>query len=121
VGFDTVTETAISAVAASVISQRLLPHFGDQELSGFSLPLMFHELWEIHTAVDSRLLPKTLKKFQNPEYEVPDCPEDMWIAFVRELSRTGIRNFIKLLERARPIPLNVAVSLQDLPPYDPKT
>jgi hypothetical protein len=118
--FDTTTEGAIAAIAASVICQALFPSFDPLSLAGFSLPILFTELWEIHTRIDNTVISKTLATFQDPDYEVADVPEDMWIAFVKELSRQGKTNFTKLLERAKPIPLNVAVSLQGLPEYKAK-
>jgi hypothetical protein len=118
--FDSTTEAAIAAIAASVICQSLFPAFDPLSLAGFSLPILFTELWEIHSHVDNTVISRTLATFQDPNYDVPDVPEDMWISFVKELSKHGKRNFTKLLERAKPIPLNVAVSLQGLPEYQPK-
>jgi hypothetical protein len=117
--FDLATETALGALAASVICKKLFPSFDPLALAGLSLPVLFNELWEIHTTLDPTVISRTLATFQDPDYEVADVPEDMWIAFVKVLSRNGKRNFTKLLERAKPIPLNVATSLQDLPVYDP--
>ncbi|OHS96562.1 hypothetical protein TRFO_37270 [Tritrichomonas foetus] len=115
--FDQITETAIATVATSVIFQELYPGYDPLEFGGISLPTLFHELWEIHSRFDSNLIPQTLQKFQDAEYQVSDVPEDMWIAFVREMCRIGKRDFTKLLERSRPIPLNISISLQGLPPY----
>ncbi|OHT04301.1 hypothetical protein TRFO_28176 [Tritrichomonas foetus] len=115
--FDQVTETAIATIATSVVFKRLFPDFDPLEFAGISLPTLFHELWEIHSRFDQTLIPKTLEKFQDTEYPVLDVPEDMWIAFVREMCRIGKRDFTKLLERSRPIPLNISISLQGLPPY----
>ena len=115
--FDQITETAIATVAASVIFQRLYPDFDPLQFAGVSLPTLFHELWEIQCKFDTNLIPQTLHKFQDPDYPVSDVPEDMWIAFVREMCRLGQRDFTKLLERSRPIPLNISISLQGLPPY----
>lgn len=115
--FDQITETAIATIATSVIFKKLFPDFDPLEFTGISLPTLFHELWEIHSRYDPTLIPKTLEKFQDPAYPVSDVPEDMWISFVREMCRIGKRDFTKLLERSRPIPLNISISLQGLPPY----
>ena len=115
--FDQVTETAIATIATSIVFQKLFPDFNPLEFAGISLPTLFHELWEIHSRFDPELIPKTLQKFQDPSYQLLDAPEDMWIAFVRETCRIGKRDFTKLLERSRPIPLNISISLQGLPPY----
>jgi hypothetical protein len=79
---------------------------------------MFNELWEIETNFPG-VISRTLEKFQSPDYPIAHVPEDMWIAFVRELCATGQRDFTKLLERTKPIPLNISLSLQGLPPYVP--
>ncbi|OHT12600.1 hypothetical protein TRFO_03624 [Tritrichomonas foetus] len=115
--FDNTTETAIASVATAVIFQELFSQFDPFKFNGITLPTLFHELWEIHSHCNSDLIPQTLAKFQNPEYPVSEVPEDMWIAFVREMCRIGKRDFTKLLERSRPIPLNISISLQGLPPY----
>ena len=117
--FDVTTETAIATVATAVIFQELYKEFDPFDFSGLQLPTLFQELWEIHTNYSADLIPQTLEKFQNPDYPVLDVPEDMWIAFVREMCRLGKRDFTKLLERSRPIPLNISISLQGLPPYQP--
>lgn len=115
--FDITTETAIATVATAVIFQELFQGFNPFEFNGITLPTLFHELWEIHSHCNAELIPNTLSKFQNPDYPVSEVPEDMWIAFVREMCRIGRKDFTKLLERSRPIPLNISISLQGLPPY----
>jgi len=115
--FEQVTETAIATIATSVIFQKLFPGFDPLEFTGIALPTSFHELWEIQCKVDPTLIPKTLAKFQDPNYQVSEVPEDMWISYVREMCKIGQRDFTKLLERSRPIPLNISISLQGLPPY----
>jgi hypothetical protein len=46
--------------------------------------------------------------------------EDLWFAFVKEMSRIAGINLTPLLESARPIPLNVEKSLNDLPRFSPE-
>jgi len=115
--FDDVTETAIATIATSVIFRKIFDGFDPFDFAGYMLPTLFHELWEIHTNFDENLIPTTLKKFQDPSFQVSDVPDDMWISFVREMCRIGKRDFTKLLERSRPIPLNISISLQGLPVY----
>jgi hypothetical protein len=115
--FDQVTESGIATVATSVIFQELFPGFDPLEFEGIELPPMFLELWEIQKHCNPDIIPATLAKFQDPEAPVSDVPEDTWISFVREICRIGKMDFTGLLERSRPIPLNVSVSLQGLPAY----
>ncbi|KAH0793444.1 hypothetical protein GPJ56_002491 [Histomonas meleagridis] len=115
--FDQLTETAIATLAASAVFQKLFPGFDPLEFNGICLPTLFHELWEIHTSYDPELIPKTLERFQDPDHPILEVPEDKWISFVREICRVGGINFTHLLERARPIPLNISTSLQGLPGY----
>lgn len=117
--FDSTTETAIASVATAVIFQKLFPGFDPSQFNGLQLPTLFDELWEIHNSYDPNLIPQTLARFHDPEYSGSDVPDDMWISFVRELCRIGQKDFTKLLERSRPIPLNISNSLQGLPPYQP--
>jgi hypothetical protein len=116
--FDPLTETAIATIASAVVFEKLFPRVDVAALNGVMLPPMFNELWEIETNFPG-VISRTLEKFQSPDYPIADVPEDMWIAFVRELCATGQRDFTKLLERTKPIPLNISLSLQGLPSYVP--
>jgi hypothetical protein len=118
--FDTVTETAIGSVAAAVVCQALFPDFDPKTCDGFEPPPLFPELWKIQKIPGQDLISKTLAIFQDLDYEVSDVPEDLWIDFVKEMSRLAGINFTPLLETARPIPLNVAESLHDLPQFSPE-
>lgn len=115
--FDTVTETALATIATSVIFKKLFKNFDPIEFTGIMLPTLFKELWDIQCNCDPTIIPKTLATFQDPSYPVSNVPPDRWISFVREMCRVGKLNFTKILEKARPIPLNISTSLQGLPPY----
>jgi hypothetical protein len=118
--FDSATETAIATITSSVIFGKLFPGFDPLEFSEetqIALPTLFHELWEIHSRFDAALIPATMAIFQNPEYPVAEVADDMWAVFVRQLCKLGQRDFTKLLERSKPIPLNCSSSMSGLPPY----
>jgi len=115
--FDMTTEKAIAAVAAASAFKELYPEFNPFTFPELELPTLFKELWEIHTQCGATIIPETLSRYQNPHNPVLGVPEDMWIAFVRDMCRIGKKNFTTLLERSRPIPLNISVSLAGLPVY----
>jgi len=117
--FDYITEAAISAVGAADVLQNLCPGFNPLEFEESSRSL-FPELWEIHTNYGSYVLPQTIAIFQHPDFQISAVPEDMWISFVREMCRVAKTDFTKLLEKFKPIPLNISISLQGLPQYFPK-
>lgn len=114
---DSVTEMALATVCAASIFQKLFKGFNPISFLGDNAPKLFPELWEIHTQFDSRLLPKVLKKFQDASIPPSDAPEGMWISFVREICSIGEKNFTKLLEKAKPIPLNIMRSLNNYQEY----
>jgi hypothetical protein len=116
--FDDMTQMAIASVAASSIFVNLFPGFDPRSFTGIALPPLFFVLWELHSKHDPTLLPRTLAVFQNPAYSLPDIPDDMWIAFVKELCLTGKKNYTKLLDKIHPIPLNISNSLQGLAYYE---
>lgn len=116
---DSQTENAISFVAASIVFQKLYPGFDPMQFTDIQMPPVFAELWEIHNKYDNTLLSRTIEKLQNADYSVSEVPEEMWISFVREFCITGKCNFTKLLEKSRPIPLNIMTYLKGLPLYQP--
>lgn len=116
--FDGITENAIASLIATLIFQKLYHDFDPFEMEGITIPTLFRELWTIHFKYDSSIIPKVLAKFQDPNYQPCDVPEDNWISFVREICTIGQKDFTKLLERSRPIPLNISMSLHGLPPFE---
>jgi hypothetical protein len=113
------TENAISAIAASVIFQRIFPNFDPQKFADAQLlPMLFNELWEIQQK-DPKVIPETVAKIQATASPTSDVPDDMWISFVRDLCKVGGKDFTKVLERSKPIPLNISQSLQGLPQFQP--
>jgi hypothetical protein len=115
---DPQTEMAVAAVVTAVIFQKLFVAFDPNEFDGIELPELFGELWIIQNA-DPAPIPATVAKFQEPEWPKSDVPDDMWISFVRELCKIGGKDFTKVLERSKPIPLNISQSLQGLPQFIP--
>lgn len=116
--FDSTIEAALAAVAASVAFKQVFGEFDPKELASKTLPPLFNELWEITQAYPD-IIPATLKKFQDPEYVIVGVPEDAWIEFVREMCRIGERDFTKLLEQSRAIPLSVSMSCHSFQPFIP--
>ncbi|OHS96359.1 hypothetical protein TRFO_10015 [Tritrichomonas foetus] len=117
--FDSTIEAALASVAASVAFRDLNPDFDPVEFATATLPKMFTELWKITTQIGDDIIPQTLKKFQDPNYEIIGVPEDTWIEFVREMCRIGRRDFTKILEQSRPIPLSVSMSCHTFQPFVP--
>ena len=113
--FDPLVEEAIACLVACIVLRDSFPKFNPKNFSSLNLPPLFNELWIIHTSINSHLIPTLLFNSQSPNAISFDSPEDMWISFVKTLSYEGKYNFTKLLEKARPIPLNLSTSLQDLP------
>jgi hypothetical protein len=115
---DTETETAIATVATAVTFRKLFPDFDPLQFSGLVLPQLFSGFWTI-TLDFPDLISRTMATFQDLEHEVVGLPEDMWVAFVAEMSTVARFNFSQFLQRTRPVPLNIATALQGLPMYDP--
>ena len=113
--FDPLVEIAISNLVACVIINEFFPGFDPNIFKDFTFPPLFPELWVIHQHINPNLIKTLLKMSQQPDAPVFDSTEDMWIAFVKDLSFIGKYNFTRLLERARPIPLNLTKTLAELP------
>lgn len=118
--FDSTIEEAFASIASSMAFSQIYPDFDPLNFEGVELPPLFAELWEINSSFGSTILQKTLKKFQDPSYELLGVPEDTWIDFVREMCRIGQRDFTQILERSRPVPLNVSMSCHNFPVYNPE-
>ncbi|OHT15148.1 hypothetical protein TRFO_42680 [Tritrichomonas foetus] len=112
--FDSTIESALASISSSIAFSNFFESFEPLSFPNLMLPPLFKELWEIYNNYDKSIIPKTLKKFQDPSYELLGVPEDTWIEFVREMCRIGETDFTKILERSRPIPLNVSMSCQGL-------
>jgi hypothetical protein len=106
-------EAALAALAASLALVQHYPAF-DPITSKFPLPPLFKQFWEVESQSHG-VFSKALAKFQGPEYEPMDAPDDAWVELVKELCCCGKCNFTKLLEQWKPIPLNISLSLQGLP------
>jgi hypothetical protein len=112
--FDPLTEAALSAVAAGLALRNVFEDFDPFNAGLKNLPSLFPQFWEIEAACPG-VFSKTLAIFQSADYIPMDAPDDMWVEFVRELCQCGQCNYTKLLEQAKPVPLNISVSLQGLP------
>lgn len=104
----------LAELAAAVALQSAYPDFDPIEFPGISLSNGFSEFWQIQTGAGSQTIPRTIAVFQSANCPICDVPEDMWIAFVRQLCQLGRYNFTNLIERVRPIPVSVSWSLVDL-------
>jgi hypothetical protein len=116
--FDRATEAALAAVAAALAFAEYYDGF-DPFHSGFALPALFEPFWQVERRC-SGVFAKTLAVFQSPEYIPMDAPDDMWVEFVRHLCRCGHCNVTKILEIAKPVPLNITVALQGYPVLEPE-
>lgn len=114
--FDFLTEDALSAFVASIVMKKMFPSFDPIEKPPVDMPVLFKELWLIHLKVNGKVLQNMIVKSQAADSPVYDVPEDRWIAFVRDLCFSLQLNFMPILERARPIPLNLATNLNTLKP-----
>ncbi|EAY15325.1 hypothetical protein TVAG_224010 [Trichomonas vaginalis G3] len=114
--FDQTTEVALSAICAASVLQELFPNFQPSDL-GIEFPSLFNELWDIYSNFGKNIIPDTISIFQKPDYVLPEIPEDMWICFVRQLCDVAKTDFTKLLDRVKPIPLNITISLQGYKQY----
>ena len=111
--FDQMTETALAHVAGSVAMKSLWPDFDPLEILGDQAPLLFKEFWKIHMFNDT-VLHETLKIYQNPDYPISDVKDDTWISFVTNMCRISKHNYIKVLQKVKPIPLNISLSVNGL-------
>lgn len=114
--FENQVEHALASVAAADIMKKLFPDFDPFNYDGIKLPLLFSELWEINCNFDNNLISLTLSKFQGGDYPVS---EDTWIDFLKEMCILGKRDFTKLFENWKSIPLSKSSFTQGLEPYQP--
>ena len=113
--FDDLTETALATFVAVLMFRELYSTFDIFSMDGIEKPVLFDELWLIHTQVDNTVIRQVLANSQRPEYE-PNCvPEDLWVWFVRDLCNISKVNVAKILTRVRPIPISLARPMGDLP------
>lgn len=113
--FDNLVETAISNLVACIIFNEFFPGFDPNIFKDYNFPPLFAELWVLHQHINQGLIKDLLALSQAPEAPYFDSDEDMWTQFVKDVSVIGKYNFTKLLERVRPIPLNLSKTLAELP------
>jgi len=116
--FDSVTETAISYLCATVVFNKLFEKFDPFQFN-IPIPILFTQLWEIHNNCDSSLISRTLSVFQDESFQLLDVPDDIWVLFVRQMCSLGQQDFTKVLEQSRPIPLSISLTLAHFPEYKP--
>ena len=73
---DQTTEVALSVIYAADVMQSLYKNFKPSDLNS-DFPPLFNELWEIHSECGRDIIPQTLAAFQQPDYQLPEIPEDM--------------------------------------------
>ena len=115
---DSITETALSAIAAAVAFQAVYKDFDPLKFESLNLPVLFRELWIIHLRFPD-LIPQALAEMQSPDYLIRDCPEDNWIEFVKQLCKIGQLDFTGHLGNVRPIPMGTATPYTVLKVFDP--
>lgn len=113
--FDSLVENAISNLVACIIFNEFFPGFDPNIFKDYTFPPLFAELWVLHQHINKDLIKNLLSLSQAPDAPFFDSDEDMWTQFVKDVSVIGKYNFTKLLERVRPIPLNLSKTLQELP------
>jgi hypothetical protein len=113
--FDTVTETAIAYLVTILVLKGVFPAFDPTNSPACpEAPLLYRELWLIHSQINPFALLQLLKDAQKPEAEVHSLPEDMWISFVQDLSYKAKFNLSGILGKVRPIPMNLTNLLKEL-------
>jgi hypothetical protein len=113
---DDITEDAMAYLVAVAVLQSVFSGF-EQAMSPFlrNPPLLYRELWLVHTQVNSTLLPLILKELQNPAAQSRASPDDMWIHFVCACSYRSQYNMALVLGRVRALPMSVTAILKELP------
>ena len=111
---DEVTETAIGQVVAATSANEIWPEF--DPITIISNDEIFNKLWHIHLKFPLAIS-KTLELIQNPNYIVPDDPDEKWGLFARELSRMLQLDMGPFLSEARPLPETINTSELGLPVY----
>jgi hypothetical protein len=95
--FDVPIETAIASICAAVVFKELYPTFSPFTFPNLAVPELFTELWKIQAEFDPKLIPRSLAKFQDPSYPIPELQDEVWETFICEMSNIGKRNFVPFL------------------------
>ncbi|OHT13288.1 hypothetical protein TRFO_16612 [Tritrichomonas foetus] len=112
--FEINTEKALSAFVAAQIFKKKFSFFDPLDKPLVDYPILFKELWLIHMQINDKIIPEIIHKSQKPDCLTFEVPQDRWIQFVRDLCDSAKFNFASILDKARPIPLNVASVLESL-------
>lgn len=112
--FDDTTELALSAFVATNVFAQLFSSYDPFEQPIMEMPLLFNELWMIHSHINKKIIPEIIKKSQDDDTQAYEVPQDRWIAFVIDLSNMAKINFSSILKKVKPIPLNAISTLETL-------
>ena len=112
--FDKQTEESLAAFVAYQCFQKLWPDCDPNLLPDLDLPVMFRDLWLIHTEIDAQCIPTILRNSQRPETSIFDVPEDKWLMFVKDVSVLCQKNFVRIFERYEPIATTITSELERL-------
>jgi len=119
--FDEITENAISSLVACHILQTAIPEFEPSCFGEIEQTLLFKELWQIKNEYGIDIFQKLLiQDHPHTIDETQKAPDDQWTTFIRDLSLIANQNFSHILEKARPVPLNLneALKILELPKID---
>ena len=108
------TEESLAAFVAYQCFQKLWPDCDPNLLPDLDLPVMFRDLWLIHTEIDAQCIPTILRNSQRPETSIFDVPEDKWLMFVKDVSVLCQKNFVRIFERYEPIATTITSELERL-------
>lgn len=114
--FDDVVETSLVMLAASVSFTKIYTDF-DPFSSEYQVTPLFNGLWQIQLKYPN-VITETLQIFQHKVYDANAVPDDTWIDFVQNMCKIGKVDFTTILEKSRPIPLNVTMSCHAFSSFD---
>jgi hypothetical protein len=112
--FDAMLEQALGAMAISLTFSDVYHEFDPGDLA-IEWPVLFNELWYIHSKLNRTVFPELLKLTQKPDAPVFDAAEDQWLYFVKLVSDLVRVNFVPLFKRIRLVPLSLAAELEHYP------
>jgi hypothetical protein len=114
--FDSITENALAYLIAILAMKTIFPSFNPAGSPACpEEPLLYRELWLIHSEINSFALLQLLKDCQRQDATIRELPEEMWISFVQDLSYRSKFNLSAIFGRVRPLPLSLTNLLKELP------
>lgn len=112
--FDSQTEESLAAFVAYQCFQKLFPECDPALVPDLDLPVMFRDLWLIHTEIDPECIPTIILSSQRPEAPVFEVPEDKWLMFVKDVCVLCHKNFVRVFEKYAPIATTIVSELERL-------